>query len=275
MPRFTIGLDYGTGSVRAVLINTTTGQEIAAAVDDYPHGVAGVVISPKDPNLARQHPADYEAGAIATVKAVLKAGAKKKIKPEQIIGIGVDTTGSTPIPVDANGTPLAFDKRFKKNPNAYAWLWKDHTSHLEAEEITAAAGKLHPEYLAKIGNRYSSEWYWAKILHCAPRRPGGLRRRRVVGRTGRLHPRPSLWNHPPRSDSPRHLRRRAQGLLPHLLGRVPRRRISQDTRPATRTRPPIAPGQGLHHRRSRRHALCNLGEKTRTPRRHTRRGGRL
>jgi L-ribulokinase len=168
MPTYTIGLDYGTGSVRGVLINTATGEEVAAHVFDYPHGVGGVVISKKDPNLARQFPADYEAGAIAAVKGVLKAGTKKKgFQADQVIGVGVDTTGSTPIPVDAAGTPLALSKRFKNDPNAYAWLWKDHTSIAEAEEFTALAAKMHPEYLAKVGGRYSSEWYWAKVLHCA------------------------------------------------------------------------------------------------------------
>ncbi|HEY2881214.1 MAG TPA: ribulokinase [Pirellulales bacterium] len=167
MPRYTIGLDYGTGSVRALLVSTA-GEEIAAQVFDYPHGVAGVVISDRDPNLARQHPRDYEAGAEAAVKGVLKAAAEKKgVRPDEVIGIGVDTTGSTPMPVDAQGIPLAYDKRFEADINALAWLWKDHTSHAEAEEITAVGSRRHPEYLAKIGNRYSSEWFWAKILHCA------------------------------------------------------------------------------------------------------------
>jgi L-ribulokinase len=167
MPSYSIGLDYGTGSVRAILVSTT-GEEVAAHVYDYPHGAAGVVISDRDPNLARQHPRDYETGAEAAVKGVLKEGAEKKgVRPEEIIGIGVDTTGSTPLPVDTHGVPLAYDKRFENDPNALAWLWKDHTSHVEAEQITSVGGKMHPEYLAKIGNRYSSEWFWAKILHCA------------------------------------------------------------------------------------------------------------
>src|SRR5215475_5174879 len=115
MSKYTIGLDYGTGSVRAVLVSTT-GEEVAASVFDYPHGSAGVMISDRDPNLARQHPRDYEAGAEAAVKGVLKEGREKKgIKPEEIIGIGVDTTGSTPLPVDANGVPLAYDKRFEND----------------------------------------------------------------------------------------------------------------------------------------------------------------
>ncbi len=87
--------------------------------------------------------------------------------PQNIIGVGVDTTGSTPIPVDGTGKPLAFSQRFSKNLNSYAWLWKDHTSSEEAGEITEKAKKDHPEYLRRCGGRYSSEWFFAKILHLA------------------------------------------------------------------------------------------------------------
>jgi L-ribulokinase len=86
--------------------------------------------------------------------------------PEQIIGIGVDTTGSTPLPVDRQGRPLALDRRFSKNPAAMAWLWKDHTGVAEAGEITELARKVRPQYLAKCGGTYSSEWFFSKILHC-------------------------------------------------------------------------------------------------------------
>src|SRR5262249_30923753 len=118
MPRYTIGLDYGTGSVRAVLVSTT-GEEIAAHVFEYPNGISGVIISDRDPNLAGQHPRDYEAGAEAAVKGVLKQARDKiQIRQEDIIGIGVDTTGSTPMPVDAQGQPLAYDGRFEDDAGA-------------------------------------------------------------------------------------------------------------------------------------------------------------
>ena len=165
--KYTVGLDYGTNSVRALVVNTANGREVATAVWGYEHGEAGVILS-RDPNLARQHPADYIKGAEVTIKKAI-AGAKKAVKgfsADQIVGIGVDTTGSTPLPVDAKGQPLAFDKRFAKNPAAMAWLWKDHTGVAEAVEITALARKIRPRYLAKCGGTYSSEWFWSKILHC-------------------------------------------------------------------------------------------------------------
>lgn len=164
---FTIGLDYGTNSVRALIVNTANGREIGSAVWNYEHGTAGVILS-RDPNLARQHPADYVKGAEISLRKAL-ADAKKNVRgfrPDQVIGIGVDTTGSTPLPVDANGQPLAFQKKFAKNPAAMAWLWKDHTGVAEAAEITALAKTIRPQYLAKCGGTYSSEWFFSKILHC-------------------------------------------------------------------------------------------------------------
>src|SRR5262245_36719331 len=110
-PTYTIGLDYGTNSVRALIVNTANGAELASAVWNYSHGTHGVILS-RDPNLARQHPADYVKGAEITIKEAL-AAAKRNVRgfrPEQIAGIGVDTTGSTPLPVDSHGQPLAFQK---------------------------------------------------------------------------------------------------------------------------------------------------------------------
>jgi len=164
---YVVGLDYGTNSVRALLVKASDGEEVATAVWTYEHGRQGVLLS-RDPNLARQHPADYVKGARITLRKVL-AAAKRSVKgfsPDQVRGIGVDTTGSTPIPVDRRGKPLAFQPRFAEDLNAMAWLWKDHTSVAEAEEITQLAREMRPQYLAKCGGVYSSEWFFSKILHC-------------------------------------------------------------------------------------------------------------
>ncbi len=165
--QYTIGLDYGTNSVRALIVNVANGAEVAAAVWTYAHGTEGVILA-RDPNLARQHPADYLQGAETTIREALATAAKnvRGFKPAQVIGLGVDTTGSTPLPVDKQGQPLAFHKKFANNPAAMAWLWKDHTGVNEAAEITALAKKLRPQYLAKCGGTYSSEWFWSKILRC-------------------------------------------------------------------------------------------------------------
>ena len=165
--KFVIGLDYGTNSVRALIVNTANGQEVGTAVWGYAHGTAGVILG-RDPNLARQHPADYLQGAEVTIREALAKACDtvRGFAPEQVIGIGVDTTGSTPLPVDAQGQPLAFQKKFASNPAAMAWLWKDHTGVEEAAEITALARKMRPLYLTKCGGTYSSEWFFSKILHC-------------------------------------------------------------------------------------------------------------
>ncbi len=165
--RYALGIDYGTNSVRALLVDTADGAEIATSVFEYPSGEQGILLDPKDPNLARQNPADYIEGFFATVGAVVRAAKRRRgFRPEDVVGMGVDTTGSTPIPVDKQGTPLALGKRFAKNPAAHAWLWKDHTAAVEAAEITEKAARAKGRYLDKCGGTYSSEWYWSKILHC-------------------------------------------------------------------------------------------------------------
>ncbi|MBN1972470.1 MAG: ribulokinase [Sedimentisphaerales bacterium] len=165
---YTIGLDYGTNSVRCVIVDTTNGSELGTVVYEYETGQAGIILDPADHNLARQNPADYLKGAEVTIKQAIQQAGKtcKKFNPKDIVGIGVDTTGSTPLPVDKNGTPLAMLDAFRDNPNAHAWLWKDHTGYAEAAEITELAKKEHPEYLAKCGGTYSSEWFFSKVLHC-------------------------------------------------------------------------------------------------------------
>lgn len=165
--QYSIGVDYGTNSVRALIVDIANGAEIATAVFDYPSGEAGILLDSADPNLARQNPADYVEGFYRSVgEAVGKAMSSEGFRPEDVVGIGVDTTGSTPIPVDAEGVALATLDEFKDNLAAHAWLWKDHTSHAEAEEITRKATEGEFPYLAKCGGIYSSEWYWSKIARC-------------------------------------------------------------------------------------------------------------
>jgi L-ribulokinase len=170
--RYSIGLDFGTNSVRALLVDVRTGRELASSVWDYRHGAAGIILDKTDPNLARQHPADYLEGIAKTVPAVLRQARRARgFQPDQVIGIGVDTTGSTPLPVDEAGAALAFKPAFARDPAAMAWLWKDHTAHAEAQEITQLAARMRPQFLAKCGGRYSSEWYWAKLLRLARTAP--------------------------------------------------------------------------------------------------------
>jgi len=165
--QFALGLDFGTASARALIVDIADGAEIASATFDFPTGDGGVITDAKDPNLARQNPADYIKAFEKTITAALEqAGRVKGFSPDRIVGIGTDGTGSTPIPVDAKARPLALQKEFKKNVNAMAWLWKDHTAYQEAHEITTKAREQRDPYLAKCGGTYSSEWFWSKILRC-------------------------------------------------------------------------------------------------------------
>lgn len=165
--RFALGLDYGTNSVRALIVHVETGEEIATAVHGYRRGDQGVISDPTNPHVARQHPMDYHEGLEGCVRAALEqAAGVPGFSADRIIGVGVDTTGSTPIPVDASGTPLCFKPEFEGNLNALAWLWKDHSSMDEAERITALAAEHRPHYLRRCGGTYSSEWFFSKIWHC-------------------------------------------------------------------------------------------------------------
>jgi L-ribulokinase len=164
---FTIGIDYGTSSVRALVVDCASGRELGTAVFDYPSGEQGVLVDPKDPHLARQNPADYVLGLDQAVNAALSAAeADAGFSRRGVIGIGVDTTGSTPIPVDRENRPLALDAKWQGNLAAHAWLWKDHTGADEAAAITRTAREHAPQYLAPIGGVYSSEWFWSKLWHC-------------------------------------------------------------------------------------------------------------
>ena len=159
---YVIGVDYGTDSVRSVVVDAANGEEITSAVFTYPRWKDKLYCNPAQ-NQFRQHPLDYIEGLEATIKeCVRKAGASVS---SNIKAISVDTTGSTPVAVDKTGTPLALLPDFGNNPNAMFVLWKDHTATKEAAEINEKATAFDINYLQYVGGIYSSEWFWAKLLH--------------------------------------------------------------------------------------------------------------
>ena len=160
--KYVIGLDYGSDSARAIVVNAQTGEQLATAVKYYPRWKEGKYCNPSI-NQYRQHPLDYiEALEVSVREALAQCPAGTA---EQVVGIAFDTTGSTPAFTDENGTPLALLPEFAENPNAMFVLWKDHTSVQEAAEINKLSKEWDIDYTAYEGGIYSSEWYWAKALH--------------------------------------------------------------------------------------------------------------
>lgn len=159
---YVIGVDYGSDSVRTIIVDAHDGHEVAASVFYYPRWKDQLYCNPVT-NQSRQHPLDYVEGLEDTIKGCLsQAGSSVAAN---IKALSVDTTGSTPVAVDKSGTPLSLLSGFENNPNAMFVLWKDHTSVDEAAEINAHAAKFDANYLQFVGGIYSSEWFWAKLLH--------------------------------------------------------------------------------------------------------------
>lgn len=159
---YCLGIDFGTDSVRCLLINALDGFEVAASVYDYPRWKEGLYCNAGDARF-RQHPMDYIQSLEAVVKDVLD-----KVDPairSQICSLSMDTTGSSPAPVDRNGTPLALLPAFKDDPDAMFYLWKDHTAISEAIEINSFVDREKLPYLNYVGGYYSPEWFWSKLLH--------------------------------------------------------------------------------------------------------------
>jgi len=161
--KYVIGIDYGTDSVRTLIVDVSNGNEIAGDVFYYPRWKSGKYCNPAL-NQFRQHPLDYTEGLEITVKnALAKCPAGVA---ENVAAISVDTTGSTPVAVDRQGVPLSLKPDFAENPNAMFVLWKDHTATREADEINALAKSWGGVDFTKYeGGVYSSEWFWAKVLH--------------------------------------------------------------------------------------------------------------
>ncbi|MCU0404319.1 MAG: ribulokinase [Chitinophagaceae bacterium] len=159
---YVLGVDYGTDSVRTILVDAANGNEVASSVFYYPRWKAQLYCDMYN-NQFRQHPLDYLEGLEYTIReCLLKAGNEIASK---VKALSVDTTGSTPVAVDETGTPLALVPGFEENPNAMFVLWKDHTAVQEAGEINDLAKTFPTNYLKYVGGIYSSEWFWAKLLH--------------------------------------------------------------------------------------------------------------
>jgi L-ribulokinase len=173
---YTIGIDYGTNSVRALVVRSADGAEVGTCVIPYPSGRQGILLDPRDHHLARQHPGDYLRGLEKSVRGALAAARKSRgFSPDQVVGLGVDSTGSSPLPVDRHNRALAQDPKWRRHLAAQCWLWKDHTGWREAAKITEMAGRHRPQYIAKCGQTYSSEWWWSKIWRCLNVAPGVFR----------------------------------------------------------------------------------------------------
>ncbi len=162
MSKYVIGLDYGSDSARALVVNAETGEILSSSVREYPRWKKGLYCNPKI-NQWRQHPKDYLEVLEATITDAL--GQCDKSVRDDVVGIAFDTTGSTPAFTDETGTPLAMLPEFAENPNAMFVLWKDHTAIKEADEINKACARSKVNYAKYEGGIYSSEWFWAKALH--------------------------------------------------------------------------------------------------------------
>jgi L-ribulokinase len=160
--KYVMGVDYGTDSVRTIVVHTGNGEEAASSIFYYPRWKQQLFCNAAE-NQFRQHPLDYVEGLENTIKeCIAKVGADIASK---IKAISVDTTGSSPVAVDKTGTPLALLPGYENNSNAMFVLWKDHTGVEEAAEINKHAEKFDINYLQFVGGIYSSEWFWAKLLH--------------------------------------------------------------------------------------------------------------
>ena len=168
---YTIGLDFGTLSGRAVLVDTRNGDEIAESVFDYPHAVMDSRLPSGralPPDWALQHPQDYLDVFAQTVPAVL---AQSGVEPAAVKGIAIDFTASSPMPTKADGTPLCFLDELKDEPHAYIKLWKHHAAQRQADQINETARQLGESWLPRYGGKISSEWFFSKLLQILQERP--------------------------------------------------------------------------------------------------------
>ncbi len=168
---YTIGLDFGTLSGRAVLVDARDGAEVAESVFDYPHGVMDSQLPSGrklPPDWALQHPQDYLDVFAHTVPAVLR---QSGVDPAAVAGIGIDFTASSPMPTTVDGTPLCFLDDLRDEPHAYIKLWKHHAAQRQADQINETARRMGERWLPRYGGKISSEWFFSKLLQILQERP--------------------------------------------------------------------------------------------------------
>ena len=168
---YTIGLDFGTLSGRAVLVDTRDGAEVAESVFDYPHGVMDSQLPSGrklPPDWALQHPQDYIDVLAHTAPAVLR---QSGVDAADVKGIGIDFTASSPMPTTRDGTPLCFLEELRDEPHAYIKLWKHHAAQRQADQINETARQLGERWLPRYGGKISSEWFFSKLLQILQERP--------------------------------------------------------------------------------------------------------
>ena len=168
---YTIGVDFGTLSGRAMLVDAADGAETAEAVFEYPHAVMDSQLpsgAKLPPDWALQHPQDYLDTLAHTIPALFEQSA---VNPEDVKGIAIDFTASSPMPTQSDGTPLCFLDAFKDEPHAYIKLWKHHAAQPQADQINAVAGDMGETWLPRYGGKISSEWFFSKLLQILQERP--------------------------------------------------------------------------------------------------------
>ena len=170
--KLAVGIDYGTESGRVVVVRVRNGEELGSAVIPYPDGVIDERLPggpPLEPDWALQNPRDYLRVVEEGVPKALKSAG---VRPEDVIGIGTDFTASSPLPVKHDGTPLSFLPQLKKNPHAWVKLWKHHAAQPEANRINEIGRERDEEFIRIYGGKYSSEWFFSKLLQVTNEAPG-------------------------------------------------------------------------------------------------------
>ena len=258
---FSLGVDFGTNSVRALVVRCSDGAEFGSRVIDYPSGAQGVLLDPKDGLLARQHPGDYLYGLEESITGALAEAARKPdFDPSKVVG---HRPRLRPARARSPSTPRTdrwrWSDKWKGDLNAQCWLWKDHTSWREAARITELCAKLRPQYIAKMRRGLFVRMVLGQALALPQRRSGNIRGRLLLGRARRLDAVRARRRGRPATGQAGSVRRRPQGALLRRLGRPAGQGVLDRARPAPRRPQGPALREGLRRHRAGWAALPRMG----------------